>query len=136
MVDRHDSDPIILKCDKIIKFTKMNGPVQMYRAKPIVRRDIAVNLPDCMYKVKSIHASRHNKTAEQCDHVSPKRNLDISQQVKQFLKVLLFSTLYLRLSNMLVATKLTKVFLTYHNFSKMCVHDTTLINFCEQLSNN
>lgn len=77
----------------------MNGPVQMYRAKPIVRRDIAVKLPDCMYKVKSIHASRNNKAAEQSDHVSPKTISDISQQVKQFLKVLLFSKLSLLISN-------------------------------------
>lgn len=114
----------------------MNGPVQMYRTKQIVRRDIAVNLPDCMYQVKSIHGLRNNRAAEQSDHVSPKTILDISQQVKQFLKVLLFSIISLRITNVLFASKLTKVSLTYHNFFKMCVHDTTLINFCEQLSNS
>lgn len=119
MVDRHDSDSkiIIKSAIKLYILTKMNGPVQMYRTKQIVRRDIAVNLPDCMYKIKSIHAPRNGTIAQQsAAHVSSKGSLDISQQVKQFLKVLLFSTVSQNMINIIAIIQLTMVFSTYHNF--------------------
>lgn len=66
----------------------MNGPVRMYRQKPIVRRDISVTLPECMYKLQNIHAARNNTVVQQYEHVPPSdKKLDIIEQVKQFLKV-------------------------------------------------
>lgn len=67
----------------------MNGPVQMYRLKPIVVHDIKIDLPDCMYKLKPIDSETSNIKEERLDeHVwSPNSKVDICEQVKQFLKV-------------------------------------------------
>lgn len=64
----------------------MNGPVKMYRTRQIVQNDLKVSLPNCMYKLKNIHATS-DETGPLGDHVSPtKKSVDISEQVKQFLK--------------------------------------------------
>lgn len=68
----------------------MNGPVKLYQTKQIVRHDLAVELPKCMYKLKNIHESRSNNTMVDglSDHVSPpKKKLNILDQVKTLLKV-------------------------------------------------
>lgn len=68
----------------------MNGPLKMYQTKQIVKHDLVVELPKCMYKLKNIHESRNNSMVDGIsDHVShPKKNLNILDQVKKFLKVL------------------------------------------------
>lgn len=64
----------------------MNGPVNMYRARQIVRHDLKVSLPSCMYKLKNIHATS-DEAGPLGDHVSPARkSVDISEQVEQSLK--------------------------------------------------
>lgn len=72
----------------------MNGPIKMYRTKQVVRHDIPVKLPTCMYKLKNIHsalsAGLNGMVDGSSDHVSPpNKKLNIIDQVKQFLKVLL-----------------------------------------------
>lgn len=70
----------------------MNGPIKMYRTKQIVRHDAFVELPSCMYKLKNIHFRKNGMVDGSSDHVLPtKKKLDIIDQVKQFLKVLLIS---------------------------------------------
>ncbi|CAG9760861.1 unnamed protein product [Ceutorhynchus assimilis] len=60
----------------------MKSPVKMYNLKPIVEQGFTVELPKCMYKLSNIHEKRSTE-----EHVSsPARNLDIFDQVKQFLK--------------------------------------------------
>lgn len=61
----------------------MNGPVRMYRTKPIIRHDSPVELPKCMYRMRSVHVVA----------TPPPPKPDITEQVKQFLKVSLFSFL-------------------------------------------
>lgn len=70
----------------------MNGPVQMYRTKQIIKHDVPVELPKCMYKMRSVHSSANGGVviADQQQQVAPKLDI-ISEQVKQFLKVSLFS---------------------------------------------
>lgn len=64
----------------------------MYRLKQIVRHDLPVQLPTCMYKLKNIHSGRNGMIDDSADHVSPpNKKLDIIDQVKQFLKVLFIS---------------------------------------------
>ncbi|CAH0555322.1 unnamed protein product [Brassicogethes aeneus] len=64
----------------------MNGPIKMYQTKPIVRHDVPVQLPTCMYKIKNIYGPR-NGEVDPADHVSTaNKKLDISEQVKKFLK--------------------------------------------------
>lgn len=65
----------------------MNGPVQMYRTKQIISHDMPVELPKCMYQMRSIHSSAERGADQQ--ERPPK--VDITEQVKQFLKVSLFS---------------------------------------------
>ncbi|XP_030753214.1 probable aminoacyl tRNA synthase complex-interacting multifunctional protein 2 isoform X2 [Sitophilus oryzae] len=61
----------------------MNGPTKMYRMKPIVVHDFAVELPKCMYRMNNIHSSR-NKADGTEDHVSlPNQKLDIFDQNSQ-----------------------------------------------------
>lgn len=65
----------------------MNGPVKMYKTRQIIRHDFKVQLPECIFKMKNIHATS-DETGPLGDHVSPaKKSVDISEQVKQFLKV-------------------------------------------------
>lgn len=74
-----------------------NGPLTMYLTKQIVEHDFSVQLPKCMYKMKNIHDDTTRRkignVIKTPNHVSnEERSLDISEQVKQFLKVfLLFS---------------------------------------------
>lgn len=64
----------------------MNGPTKMYRTRQIIRHDLPVSLPNCMYKLKNIHATS-DPIGPLDNHVSPfKKSVDISEQVKQFLK--------------------------------------------------
>lgn len=68
----------------------MNGPMQMYRTKQIIRHDVPVELPKCMYKMRSVQSSGSGgSVVAGQQQVAPK--LDITEQVKQFLKVSLFS---------------------------------------------
>ncbi|XP_044271083.1 probable aminoacyl tRNA synthase complex-interacting multifunctional protein 2 isoform X2 [Tribolium madens] len=62
----------------------MNGPLKMYRTKQVVRHDITVQLPDCMYKLKNIHAARNGMVEQRTDHISsaPKK-VDICDQNNQ-----------------------------------------------------
>lgn len=70
----------------------MNGPVKLYLTKQIVRHDVPVDLPTCMYKIKNIHGLWNGTVIKTSDHVfTPNKDLDISDQVKQFLKVFIFS---------------------------------------------
>lgn len=69
---------------------KMSCSIKMYRTTQIVKHDLPVKLPKCMYTLKNIH-SRDTKgmVAESTDHVSTlNKNSSIFDQVKQFLKVL------------------------------------------------
>ncbi|RZC39907.1 aminoacyl tRNA synthase complex-interacting multifunctional protein 2 [Asbolus verrucosus] len=63
----------------------MNGPLKMYRTKQVVRHDFKVELPDCMYKLKNIHASRNGMVEQRTtDHISsPTKKLDIFDQNNQ-----------------------------------------------------
>ncbi|CAH1112542.1 unnamed protein product [Psylliodes chrysocephalus] len=66
----------------------MSGSIKMYRTTQIVKHDLPVKLPKCMYTLKNIH-SRDTKgmVAESTDHVSTlNKNSSIFDQVKQFLK--------------------------------------------------
>ncbi|KAJ8968860.1 hypothetical protein NQ317_016783 [Molorchus minor] len=58
----------------------MNGPIRMYRTRQIVRHDIAVELPQCMYTLKNIHPMKNGMVAS-TDHVSSSaKKLDIFDQ--------------------------------------------------------
>lgn len=114
----------------------MNGPIKMYQTRRFVRHDIPVELPKCMYALKNIH-SRNGMVDGAVDHVSTEnKKLDIFDQVKQFLKVSFISNIIFVLLATFNASKaslnivLTKISLKNH------LHDTIVINFCEQLSNN
>lgn len=63
----------------------MNGPVSMYRCRQIIHHDQPIQLPDCVFKTKNILAVNTSAVGEKISN-----NLDISQQVLNFLKVLLF----------------------------------------------
>ncbi|KAK4876449.1 hypothetical protein RN001_012871 [Aquatica leii] len=64
----------------------MNGPVQMYKTRQIIKHDLKVDLPTCMYGMRNIHA-KTNDLGPLGDHVSPfQDSADISKQVKQLLK--------------------------------------------------
>lgn len=66
----------------------MDGPLKMYLTKPVVRHDISVELPNCMYRMKNIHVVRNGTAITDTGHVSTtKENLDTFDQVIQFLKV-------------------------------------------------
>lgn len=72
----------------------MNGPLKMYRMKPIVLHDFPVDLPTCMYRMKNIHAARNTNTADIAaeqrigdQSATSSRKLNILDQVKLFLKV-------------------------------------------------
>lgn len=82
-----------------------NGPLKMYHARQIVEHNFSVELPMCMYKMKNIHDDTTRRkignVIKTANHVSnDPLILDISEQVKQFLKVFLFSFL----SNSLIYT--------------------------------
>ncbi|KAF7271635.1 aaRS-interacting multifunctional protein 2 isoform X2 [Rhynchophorus ferrugineus] len=58
----------------------MNGPTKMYHMKPVIVHDFTVELPKCMYRIKTIHSSRNNADGTE-DHVSlPNKKLDIFDQ--------------------------------------------------------
>ncbi|KAJ8959962.1 hypothetical protein NQ318_009395 [Aromia moschata] len=58
----------------------MNGPIKMYQTRQIVRYDIPVELPKCMYTLKNIHSTR-NGMVDSSDHVSSSdKKLDIFDQ--------------------------------------------------------
>lgn len=75
----------------------MNGPVKMYQTTQIIRHDLPVNVPNCMYQMKNIlSGSKINFVGG--EHVSlssssstsvstSNKTLDISEQVNNFLKV-------------------------------------------------
>lgn len=85
----------------------MNGPIKMYQTRQIIRHDLPIELPKCMYTLKNIHSRKNGMVDQSTDHVtSPKKKLDIFEQVKQFLKVLNISII-------------TKVFL---NFLTLFLH--------------
>lgn len=64
----------------------MPSSIKMYHLKPVVVRDFVVKTPKCMYKLANIHSPKKVDSLE--NHVTPpNRNLDIFDQVKQFLKV-------------------------------------------------
>lgn len=67
-----------------------NGPLKMYKIPQIVQHDFPVELPTCMYPMKNIHGDerRNGNVIKTAHHVfNENRNLDISDQVKLFLKV-------------------------------------------------
>ncbi|XP_019866982.1 probable aminoacyl tRNA synthase complex-interacting multifunctional protein 2 isoform X2 [Aethina tumida] len=69
----------------IVKYETMaiNGPIKMYEKRPIVRHDVPVELPTCMYKLKNVYGSR-NGVVESADHVSTSdKKLDIFDQNNQ-----------------------------------------------------
>lgn len=58
----------------------MNGPMKMYRMKPVFKHDFTVELPNCMYKMNNIHSQRNIGDGPE-DHVSsPSKKLDIFDQ--------------------------------------------------------
>jgi aminoacyl tRNA synthase complex-interacting multifunctional protein 2 len=63
----------------------MNGPLKMYRTKQVVHHDFKVELPDCMYKLRNIHAARNGMVDQRTtDHVSSStKKLDIFDQNNQ-----------------------------------------------------
>ncbi|KAJ3642721.1 hypothetical protein Zmor_025479 [Zophobas morio] len=59
----------------------MNGPLKMYSTKQVVQHDFRVRLPECMYKLKNIHAARNGVVERGTDHVATStRKLDIFDQ--------------------------------------------------------
>jgi len=60
----------------------MNGPLKMYRTRQIVPSDMVVDLPDCMYKMKSIHGVRNGVVEQRGEHITRKK-LDIFDQNNQ-----------------------------------------------------
>lgn len=98
----------------------MNGPIKMYRTKQIVRHDIQVKLPSCMYRLKNIHSRRNGMADGSSDHVSPhSKKLDIIDQVKQFLKVLFTSNIIHATFNHLESLFLNKKALLLRNLLKL-----------------
>ncbi|KRT79744.1 hypothetical protein AMK59_7848, partial [Oryctes borbonicus] len=62
----------------------MDGPLKMYLVKPVVRHDLPVELPNCMYKMKNIHTIRNGAVITDTGHVSTtKENLDTFDQKNQ-----------------------------------------------------
>ncbi|KAI4461155.1 aminoacyl trna synthase complex-interacting multifunctional protein [Holotrichia oblita] len=62
----------------------MNGPLKMYLMKPVVRHDLPVELPSCMYTMKNIHTVRNDIAITDTGHVSTtKENLDTFDQKNQ-----------------------------------------------------
>ncbi|KAK9686199.1 AIMP2 lysyl-tRNA synthetase binding domain [Popillia japonica] len=62
----------------------MNGPLKMYLMKPVVRHDLPVELPNCMYTMKNIHTVRNDIAITDTGHVSTtKENLDTFDQKNQ-----------------------------------------------------
>ncbi|XP_056641147.1 probable aminoacyl tRNA synthase complex-interacting multifunctional protein 2 isoform X1 [Diorhabda sublineata] len=65
----------------------MNGPLKMYRTKPIIIHDQQMGTPKCMYSLINIHSKESKEIVGQStDHVSTTNNSRIFDQVKQFLK--------------------------------------------------
>ncbi|KAF5272118.1 hypothetical protein FQA39_LY01200 [Lamprigera yunnana] len=66
----------------------MNGPTQMYKTRQIIKHDVDVVLPNCMYGMKNIHAYGDD-VGPLGDHISPfEDSANISNQVMQVLKSL------------------------------------------------
>lgn len=92
----------------------------MYRTRQIVRHDIQVKLPTCMYKLKNIQSGRKAMVDSSSDHVSPpNKKLDIIDQVKQFLKVLLISNIIQATFNPLTSLFLNKCTILFRNLLKL-----------------
>lgn len=64
-------------------FGEMNGPATMYRTAQVIRHDLPVELPDCMYKVRNVHGQSRVADLADRSHVGA----DITEQVKRFLQV-------------------------------------------------
>lgn len=92
----------------------------MYRTRQIVRHDVQVKLPTCMYKLKNIHSLRNAMVDSSSDHVSSQnKNLDIIDQVKQFLKVLFISIIIQATFNTLTSLFLYNCGLLFRNPLKL-----------------
>lgn len=104
-----------------IYFWRMNGPAAIYRIKPIVKHDVIINLPKCMYRIKNIHATR-NGVGPLDGHVKPRKNLDISEQVKLFLKVFIYFFCSTRFRNhryILISTHMCTLTILFPKFNCM-----------------
>lgn len=69
----------------------MNGPATMYRCKQIINHNEPIELPKCVYKMKNILTTDFSIMDDEDPKVTGSKNLDISQQVLKFLKVLLLT---------------------------------------------
>lgn len=65
----------------------MNGPLKIYQTKAIIRHDLPVELPGCMYKMKNILSDQKSQPSGGHVSASPNKNLDLSEQVNKILKV-------------------------------------------------
>nr|XP_023027353.1 probable aminoacyl tRNA synthase complex-interacting multifunctional protein 2 [Leptinotarsa decemlineata] len=85
----------------------MNGPIKMYRTKQIIKHDLPVELPKCMYALKNIHSNSKSDCGSNKDHAkASNKKLDIFDQVKQFLKVLFVFVITFVFNNFAVGNNL------------------------------
>ncbi|XP_074033789.1 aaRS-interacting multifunctional protein 2 isoform X2 [Leptinotarsa decemlineata] len=62
----------------------MNGPIKMYRTTQIIKHDLPVELPKCMYALKNIHSNSKSDCGSNEDHAkASNKKLDIFDQNKQ-----------------------------------------------------